>query len=171
MNHGAVASPRHAVRTTSTAAANSRHDRTGLQYPTGRVYRLTAAGKLECIANNILSPNGLVMNGKESILYVAVTRANAVWRLPLLPDGTVSRMGVFILLSGGRGPDGMAIDEKTGWRWRTPTWARCGCSTTAANCNTASIHRRAKSSPTLPTAKPAACGGAPGPRSRKRVFR
>ncbi len=87
---------------------------TGLQDPTGRVYRYTADGKLILLADNIPSPNGLVLNGKENILYVAVTRANAVWRLPLLPDGTVSRMGVFIQLSGGRGPDGMAIDENDG---------------------------------------------------------
>jgi gluconolactonase len=87
---------------------------TGLNDPTGRVYRLRAQGRLEVIADNIPSPNGLVLNGKENILYLAVTRANAVWRLPLLPDGTVSRMGVFIQLSGGRGPDGMAIDESDG---------------------------------------------------------
>ena len=87
---------------------------TGLNDPTGRVYRLRAQGRLELIADNIPSPNGLVLNGKESILYLAVTRANAVWRLPLLPDGTVSRMGVFIQLSGGRGPDGLAIDESDG---------------------------------------------------------
>lgn len=87
---------------------------TGLNDPTGRVYRLRASGRLELVANNIPSPNGLVLNAKESILYVAVTRANAVWRLPLLPDGTVSRMGVFLQLSGGRGPDGMAIDETDG---------------------------------------------------------
>ncbi len=86
----------------------------GLQDPSGRVYRLSAAGKLAVIANNIPSPNGLVLNNKENILYVGVTRANAVWRLPLLPDGTVSRMGVYIQLSGGRGPDGMAIDENDG---------------------------------------------------------
>ncbi|MCW5605218.1 MAG: SMP-30/gluconolactonase/LRE family protein, partial [Burkholderiales bacterium] len=76
---------------------------TGLQDPTGRVYRLRANGRLEVIADNIPSPNGLVLNKKEDILYVGVTRANAVWRLPLLPDGTVSRMGLFIQLSGGRG--------------------------------------------------------------------
>lgn len=87
---------------------------TGLNDPTGRVYRLRTHGRLELIADHIPSPNGLVLNGKENILYVAVTRANAVWRLPLLPDGTVSRMGVFIQLSGGRGPDGMAIDESDG---------------------------------------------------------
>ncbi|MBI3939059.1 MAG: SMP-30/gluconolactonase/LRE family protein [Betaproteobacteria bacterium] len=86
----------------------------GLQDPSGCVYRYTAGGRLECIADNIPSPNGLVLNRKEDVLYVAVTRANAVWRLPLLPDGTVSRMGVFIHLSGGRGPDGMAIDEADG---------------------------------------------------------
>jgi gluconolactonase len=87
---------------------------TGLNDPTGRVYRLRAAGRLELLVDSIPSPNGLVLNGAETILYLAVTRANAVWRLPLLPDGTVSRMGVFLQLSGGRGPDGMAIDERDG---------------------------------------------------------
>ncbi len=50
----------------------------------------------------------------ETTLFVAVTRANAVWRLPFAPDGTVVRMGVQINLSGGRGPDGMAMDEAEG---------------------------------------------------------
>jgi gluconolactonase len=37
-----------------------------------------------------------------------MTRANAIWRLPLMNDGTVSKAGVFIQLSGGLGgPDGM----------------------------------------------------------------
>ena len=87
---------------------------TGLQDPSGRVYRLRADGRLERLAHNLPSPNGLVLNGAESILYVAVTRANAVWRLPLMPDGSVLRMGLFIQLSGGRGPDGMAMDEADG---------------------------------------------------------
>lgn len=87
---------------------------TGLQDPTGRVYRLRATGRLELLIDCMPSPNGLVLNGREDILYVGATRANAVWRLPLLPDGTVSRTGIFIQLSGGRGPDGMAIDEDDG---------------------------------------------------------
>ncbi|WP_426959367.1 SMP-30/gluconolactonase/LRE family protein [Muricoccus radiodurans] len=88
---------------------------TGLQDPSGRVYRLRAAdGRLERLADNIPSPNGLVLNGAENTLYVAVTRANAVWRLPITPDGSVLRMGMFIQLSGGRGPDGMAMDEADG---------------------------------------------------------
>ena len=82
--------------------------------PTGRVYRYTASGALQCVANCIPSPNGLVLNAKEDTLFVAVTRANAVWRLPFAPDGTVARMGLFIQLSGGRGPDGIALTEEGG---------------------------------------------------------
>ena len=40
--------------------------------------------------------------------------ANAVWLLPFAPDGTVVRLGVHLQLSGGRGPDGMALDEAGG---------------------------------------------------------
>ena len=85
---------------------------TDLADPTGCVYRYTTDGKLEQLANCLPSPNGLVVDGR--MVYVAVTRANAVWRLPLTPDGKVVRLGVFLHLSGGRGPDGMAIDEKGG---------------------------------------------------------
>lgn len=93
---------------------------TALDDPTGRVYRLRANGALDRLADNLPSPNGLALNGAQDILYVAVTRANAVWRLPLLaptprnPAGGVARMGMFIQLSGGRGPDGMAIDAEDG---------------------------------------------------------
>ena len=87
---------------------------TGLQDPTGRVYRLRAGGRLELLMDCMPSPNGLVLDGKENTLYVAATRGNAVWRLPLLPDGSVSRTGIFIQLSGGRGPDGMAMNEEDG---------------------------------------------------------
>lgn len=81
--------------------------------PSGCVYRYSE-GKLSQLANCIPSPNGLVFDQSEKILFVAVTRANAVWRLPIAPDGTVVRMGVQIQLSGGRGPDGMAMDEAGG---------------------------------------------------------
>lgn len=87
---------------------------TGWHDPTGRVYRLQPDGHLECLVDTIPSPNGLVMNKDESRLYVAVTRANAVWRMPLI-DGGVVKVGTFIQLSGGHaGPDGMALDEQGG---------------------------------------------------------
>ena len=85
---------------------------TDLADPTGCVYRYTADGKLQRLAANLPSPNGIVVDG--NMVFVAVTRGNAVWRLPLTPDGAVVRMGVFLHLSGGRGPDGMALDEKGG---------------------------------------------------------
>lgn len=87
---------------------------TGWQDPTGRVYKLTAGGTLVKLIDCVPSPNGLVLTKRQDILYVGATRANAVWRLPLLVDGTVSRTGTFIQLSGGRGPDGLAIDEDDG---------------------------------------------------------
>jgi gluconolactonase len=83
-----------------------------------KVEKLSA--ELDRLADNLPSPNGLALNAAQDILYVAVTRANAVWRLPLLaptarnPAGGVARMGKFIQLSGGRGPDGMAIDAEDG---------------------------------------------------------
>lgn len=84
---------------------------TGLHDPTGRLWRYSPDGALTCLIDNIPSPNGLVMNPKEDTLYLAVTRANAVWRVPFDPDGTVNRAGLFCQLVGGWGPDGMAIDR------------------------------------------------------------
>lgn len=85
---------------------------TGLQDPSGRLYRLRAAdGKLECLLDNVPSPNGLVLNKAENALFLAVTRANAIWKITMLPDGTVTKVGTFIQMSGGSGPDGLAIDE------------------------------------------------------------
>jgi gluconolactonase len=55
------------------------------------------------------------MNLDETMLYVAVTRGNCVWRVPLRRDGGVAKVGVYIQLSGGwGGPDGLALDEAGG---------------------------------------------------------
>jgi gluconolactonase len=88
---------------------------TGLHDPTGRVYRYDTAGRLTLLVNTVPSPNGLVMNKAETVLYVAVTRGNAVWRLPLMADGMASKVGLFIQMSGGHaGPDGLALDAEGG---------------------------------------------------------
>ncbi len=81
-----------------------------LRDPTGRLFRLRANGTLDLLLSNVPSPNGLVLTPNEDILYLAVTRGNAVWRVPLNPDGSLGRVGIFIQLSGGTGPDGMAMD-------------------------------------------------------------
>ncbi len=88
---------------------------TGMHDPTGRVYRLTPDGRLQLLVGTVPSPNGLVPSLDETLLYVAVTRGNAVWRLPLLPDGGTTKVSIFIQLSGGHGgPDGMALDAEGG---------------------------------------------------------
>lgn len=84
---------------------------TGLHDPTGRVFRVRASGEVDCLVDNVPSPNGIVLDPSETTLYVAVTRANAIWRIPLMPDGSVAKVGTFIQLSGGGGPDGLAMDE------------------------------------------------------------
>jgi gluconolactonase len=86
---------------------------TGLHDPTGRLYRLRADGAtLDCLLNAVPSPNGLVLAHEETTILLAVTRGNCVWRVPLLLSGTPSKVGIFLNLSGGIGPDGMAIDAK-----------------------------------------------------------
>jgi sugar lactone lactonase YvrE len=85
---------------------------TGLTDPTGCVYRLSPNGKLDCLVNNGISPNGIVLSPDERFLYVAMTRANAVWRLPLHTDGTTTKAGLFFQSFGNAGPDGLAVDEE-----------------------------------------------------------
>lgn len=86
---------------------------TGMQDPTGRVYRLRATGEIDCLLDNVPSPNGLVLTPDEKHLLLAVTRANQIWRLPLHADGTTSKVAIFIQLSGGlTGPDGLAMSAR-----------------------------------------------------------
>lgn len=84
---------------------------TGLQDPTGRVYRLAPDGRLDMLLSNVPSPNGIVLSTDERFLLVAATRGNCVWRMPLLPDGSVSKAGQFFTSYGPSGPDGLAMDE------------------------------------------------------------
>lgn len=81
---------------------------TGMDDPSGRLYRLLPNGQLGRLLDNIPSPNGLSVSPDGSTLFVAATRANAVWRVPLLRNGWPHKVGVHIQLSGGVGPDGMA---------------------------------------------------------------
>jgi len=85
---------------------------TGLHDPSGRVFRLRPNGQLDLLVNNGPSPNGIVLDRSETWLFVAMTRANAVWRMPLLPDGGTTKVGTFVHLMGGSGPDGMAMDSQ-----------------------------------------------------------
>lgn len=88
---------------------------TGLQDPSGRLYRLTVDRRLEVVLDNIPSPNGLAFDRSGETLWLAVTRANQIWRLPLRGGGRATKVGVFVQLQGS-GPDGLAVaDDDSVW--------------------------------------------------------
>jgi len=88
---------------------------TGLQDATGRVYRLTTDGRLDRLLGTVPSPNGIAIDDKAANLFVAVTRAQQVWRIPLNSSGLIAKVGVFAQLHGGLGgPDGLALDAEGG---------------------------------------------------------
>lgn len=99
---------------------------TGLHDPTGRVYRLRPSGQLDVLLCNVPSPNGVCLSADGSVLFLAVTRGNCVWRVPLLADGSVAKVGQFFTSYGASGPDGLAADVEgrlivanpgLGWVW------------------------------------------------------
>jgi gluconolactonase len=52
-----------------------------------------------------------VLDPQEAVLFVAMTRDNAVWRMPFMKDGSVSKVGRFCSMFGPSGPDGMTMDK------------------------------------------------------------
>ncbi len=88
---------------------------TGILDWSGRVFRYTADGHLHRVATNVPSPNGITVNNAEKQVYIAVTRTQQIWRLPLMEDGSPTKTGVAIQLSGGHaGPDGLEMDSEDG---------------------------------------------------------
>lgn len=84
---------------------------TGLHDPSGRLYRLRPGGQLDLLLSNVPSPNGVALSPDGRVLYLGVTRGNQVWRVPLLDDGSVSKVGAFFTSYGPSGPDGLAVDR------------------------------------------------------------
>lgn len=84
----------------------------GLQDPSGRVYRVSMEERVDVLLRNCPSPNGLVLDSTALNLFVAMTRDNSIWLAPLYPDGSVQRTGRFSSYGGCGGPDGMVLDEE-----------------------------------------------------------
>lgn len=88
---------------------------TGIEDPAGAVYCLRHDGRLELVLANVPGPNGLALNADDSVLYLNVSRLNAVWTVPFGRDGRPKKVSLFIQLSGSTGgPDGIAVDEQGG---------------------------------------------------------
>ena len=88
----------------------------GLNNWNGRVFRLTPLGRLDLMLKGIPSPNGIVLNQAENMAFIAVTRMNNVWRMPIIHDDStnlaINKVGIHIQLSGSLGgPDGLAMDQ------------------------------------------------------------
>jgi len=81
---------------------------------TGRVFRLRADGRLDLLLDRLPSPYGIALDPSGRVLYVALTRANRIMKVPVLADGRLSRAMNFIQMSGGGGPDGIAVDSEGG---------------------------------------------------------
>ncbi|MDQ2803729.1 MAG: SMP-30/gluconolactonase/LRE family protein [Pseudomonadota bacterium] len=84
---------------------------TGLQDPTGRVWRLHADGRLDRLIATGPSPNGIVLDAAETHVYVAMTRSCEIWRFFLRADAVVAKAQCFARVPPGiSGPDGLAMD-------------------------------------------------------------
>lgn len=89
--------------------------RSSLSDPSGRVYCLKPDGSLRRVLDCVPYSNGIVTSPDGALIYVAATRANQIWRFAAqLPDNGPPMVGTFLQLSGGLGPDGLAINEQ-GW--------------------------------------------------------
>ena len=101
---------------------------TGLQDPTGRVWRLHKDGRLDRLISTGPSPNGLVLNTAQTHLYVAMTRSCEVWRFLLRPDAVVAKAQCFARVPAGLvGPDGLAMDTADRLYISNPgPWLRLG---------------------------------------------
>jgi gluconolactonase len=86
---------------------------TGLQDPTGRVFRLSPNGRLDLLLGTGPSPNGIALNKAQNQLYVAMTRASQIWRFAIPSDANTVKVQNFAQLPGGTiGPDGITVDDR-----------------------------------------------------------
>ncbi|AJE46774.1 SMP-30/gluconolactonase/LRE family protein [Celeribacter indicus] len=84
---------------------------TGLHDPTGRVFRRTPEGRIDRLLSNAPSPNGLVLDRAQRMLFVAMTRSCEIWMFALKDGAEITKAQCFCRLPGGRtGPDGLTMD-------------------------------------------------------------
>ena len=86
--------------------------RTSLSDPTGRVFKLDKAGVVTLVLENVPYPNGIAVSPDGMFVYVSATRANAVWRLLRVSPEAKVMAGVYVQLTGGLGPDGLAVSKR-----------------------------------------------------------
>ncbi len=85
---------------------------TGAYNPTGAVYKATAQGELIQLFHNLAYPNGIALSPNESCLLIAEFAANRISYCFFDKQGKPEWVGILCNLSGGVGPDGLALDAQ-----------------------------------------------------------
>jgi gluconolactonase len=84
--------------------------------PIGTVHYVDSSGTTHLAAGGMRVPNGLVLSLDGKTLYVAETVPNRIVKFPVLPEGKLGSLDVFVVLPSRAGhqaePDGLAIDVK-----------------------------------------------------------
>jgi len=81
--------------------------------PTGRIVYRTSTGSIRVVVPSGLAlPDGIVLSPDGKILYFNEWLTNRIIAVPVLDNGALDLglASVFTYLSGGKGPDGMAVD-------------------------------------------------------------
>ncbi|MDI1443140.1 SMP-30/gluconolactonase/LRE family protein [Polyangium sp. 6x1] len=74
------------------------------------VFRVTPAGEVTLVADDMERPNGIALSPDEKTLYVADTATGELRAWPVNADGSLGAANKLVTTS--QGPDGMAVDEK-----------------------------------------------------------
>ncbi|HEX8610933.1 MAG TPA: SMP-30/gluconolactonase/LRE family protein [Telluria sp.] len=80
--------------------------------PTGALYSLHPGGRLTTVDSGYIITNGPAMSPDGKTLYHTDTLGKRIYAFDLLPDGTATRMRLFIATAAPGHPDGMAVDAE-----------------------------------------------------------
>jgi gluconolactonase len=98
------------------------NQRENLELDKEAVYRIDPNGKLNRIIDSLTRPNGILVSGDGRTLYVADNASPGgvvkLWAFDLDGSGNAKNGRVLYDFGGGRGIDGMALDDK-GRIWAT----------------------------------------------------
>ena len=76
---------------------------------------LLKGGTLHLLADELGTPNGIVLSPDEKILYVNDSTRRTIWRFDVKPDDSVGNAQLIVDMTGEKepgNPDGMKVDEK-----------------------------------------------------------
>ncbi|MDF2370946.1 MAG: SMP-30/gluconolactonase/LRE family protein [Rhizobiaceae bacterium] len=85
--------------------------RSSLSAPYGQLFSGVIGQPPELLLDRLPYPNGIALSPDGKSLFVAMTRDNAIWKMKTNGAEKPPMVGRFIRLSGGLGPDGLAVSS------------------------------------------------------------